>query len=486
MSDLKKQTVVAIKWSSITEILAKIILPVINMILARIMAPEAFGILATVTLVISFAEVFVESGFQKFLIQHNFQDQKQEQNYMSVAFWANLVFSCLIWLFVIIFCQPLASLAGNEGLGFPIAITGITIPLYGIIGIQNCKLKKSLEFKGLFYVRITSALVPLVITLPLALLGFDYWSLIIGNISGVIVQSVMLIFIGKFRPSCYFSFKDLLFMLNFGIWTLLDGIVTWATAWIDTLLISHYMTDYYLGLYKNSTGTITAAFTIVTSALTPVLFSSLSKLQTKQEKFNEMFINVQRMLCVFLIPLSVGIFFYRDLATLILFGEKWSEASDIIGIMSITTALRTIFVSFYSDLYRAKGKFYIPLIMQIIDMIILIPTCIISVKNGFWTLVYARAFVKLDLIIPDVIMAWAICKLSPRKTLKAILPTLFATASMICAILILQIISHTLLWTIISIAICIVLYFSVLFAFKKERKEIMKPVISKACKAFNR
>ena len=72
MSHTTKKMYTALKWSTATEFLAKIISPVINMCLARILAPEAFGVLATITMIISFAEIFVESGFQKFLIQYQF------------------------------------------------------------------------------------------------------------------------------------------------------------------------------------------------------------------------------------------------------------------------------------------------------------------------------------------------------------------------------------------------------------------------------
>ena len=164
----------ALKWSTITEFLAKIISPIVNMFLARILAPEAFGVLATVIMIISFAEIFVESGFQKFLIQHSFTEQETEDKYLSVAFWSNLVFSGVLWGLIIVFRDSLATLVGNPTLGIPIAITGVTIPLYGMIGILNSRLKKKLNFKSLFYVRIITALIPLVITLPLAIVGLGF------------------------------------------------------------------------------------------------------------------------------------------------------------------------------------------------------------------------------------------------------------------------------------------------------------------------
>ena len=72
MSDFNKQVVTATKWSAITEIAAKLVAPVSTMVLARLLTPDAFGILVTATMVISFVEIFTDAGFQKYLIQHNF------------------------------------------------------------------------------------------------------------------------------------------------------------------------------------------------------------------------------------------------------------------------------------------------------------------------------------------------------------------------------------------------------------------------------
>lgn len=470
VSDVKRKTGKALKWSVLTELLAKIIAPVINMILARILAPEAFGVLATVTMVLSFAEILVEAGFQKFLIQHDFDSSAQEMQYMSVAFWANLGLSLLIWFLLIIFQDKVAHLVGNDGLGFPIAVAGAAIPMYGIIGIQNSKLRKDLEFNRLFYVRMVSAVVPLLTTVPLALVGFDYWALIIGNIAGLLVRMILLAALGRFKPDLYFAISDLKQMFKVGIWTLMDGLAIWGTAWIDMLLISRYISGYYLGLYKNATATISAAFAIVTSALTPVLFSSLSKLQQQKEAFNDTFLKTQRLVAVILLPLGMGLYLYRDFATWILFGEAWAEASDIVGIMSITTALRVIFVSIYSEVFRAKGKFYLPFILQLVDLCILIPVCVMSVRNGFWSLVYARAFARLDLVIITVLGAWKMCGITLKNTWKTIFPAMIATVVMTGSALVLQRIGTQVIWSFVSIFICMAVYFMVLFLFKDSRK----------------
>lgn len=485
-NNIKSKMINATKWSFITEIVARIVTPIINMILARILAPEAFGVLTTIIMIISFAEVFVEAGFQKYLIQHQFLNESEERQYMSVAFWANLLFSLFIWIMLVIFNKELACLVGNEGLGHLISITGVTIPLFGIIGIQNCKIKKELEFQKLFYVRIISALVPLVITLPLALAGFDYWALIIGNIIGVIIRSVILVIIGKFIPKLYFNWHHLKRMLSYGMWTLLDGIALWGTNWLDAFLISRFMTGYYLGLYKNASNTVNSLFTIVTAAVIPVLFSSLSKLQNDSKMFNNMFLSAQKVMTIFLLPIGVGLFFYRELVTLILFGKTWIEAADIVGIISISTALRTIFISFYGDAYRAKGKFFIPLILQIVELTLLIPVCILAVKKGFWLLVYARAFLKLDIIIPEIIIIWKICGITIKDTFINLQAPIIGTIIMSLVILILKNFSASTTWEFISIVIAMFVYGGSLLIFEDIRRNVFIFVRKKYLKLKNR
>lgn len=485
MDNFEAKTQNAFKWSTITEIIARVLQPLTNMILARILLPEAFGVIATVMMIVAFAEVFVENGFQKFLIQYNFHDDKEEREYLSVAFWTNLAFSIFILIIIIIFRKELSWIVGNPELGTPLAVISTIVPIYGIVGIQNCRLRKSLNFKKLFYVRIAAALVPVVVTIPCALIGMDFWALIVGNVMGVIVRSVMLFIVDRFVPLLYFDKKKLIHMLKAGVWTLLDGLAVWATLWLDTLLISRNLSNYHLGIYKNSITTITEFVAIVTSAVTPVLFASLSRIQDDDKAFKNLFLSVQHTLTMFLLPMGVGLYFYRDLATQILFGDGWSEAANIVGIMSLTIVLRTIFVSFYSEAYRAKGKFQIPLYLQLVDIAILVPTCIIALKYGFWALVYARAFVRLDLIIPEIIIIWIVCKIKFTDTLKVVAHSFVATIVMAIVIYGLQSMSVSILWQFISIGISIIVYFCVYFAFSEERRLYAKS-INKIAKRIGR
>ena len=173
---------------------------------------------------------------------------------------------------------------------------------------------------------------------------------------------------------------------------------------------------------------------------------------------------------------------FRDFVTSILLGSQWQESANIIGVTALSIALRTIFVRIYSEVYRAKGKFYLPLILQIIDLFIMIPACLISIQQGFWSLVYTMAWIRLCLIPLEFIFSWRICKISAFDTLKEIYPSAIATTAMTIVGFLLWDVYPKIWWTICAVIVCIVVYFGILFLFKREREAFLKPIVEKILK----
>ena len=163
------------------------------MVLARLLTPEAFGVVTTITMIITFAEIFTDAGFQKYLVQHEFADEIDRDESTNVAFWSNFLMSLLIWGGIAVFCEPLATLVGNPGMGNVVVIACVAIPLASFSSIQMALYKRDLDFKTLFRVRIVGICIPLFVTIPCALLFRNYWALIIGILARDLANAVLLI-----------------------------------------------------------------------------------------------------------------------------------------------------------------------------------------------------------------------------------------------------------------------------------------------------
>lgn len=469
----------AAKWSILAEVIAKLIGPVTNMILARILVPEAFGVVATVNMIISFADMFTDSGFQKYLVQHEFNTEKEKIQNINVAFWTNLMISLILWFIIALFKDPIASSVGNPGLGHVIAISCMQLPITSFSSIQMALYRRSFDFKTLFWIRIITALIPLIITVPLAISGFSYWSLIIGSTIGLLVKSIILTIKSEWKPSMFYSIKILKEMASFSIWSLLEAISIWLTSWIDTIIIGSALNQYYLGLYKNSLNMVNSIMGIITTSITSVLFSSLSRLQNDDKKFNNMFFDAQKIISYFVLPLGAGIFLYRDFITQVLLGSQWNEASNIIGVWSLTSAIMICTSNLESEVYRSKGKPKLSLISQIIHLIFLVPTCLISLNHGFWSLVYSRAFIRLQSVIVGFIFMNYIIKIKPKYIIKNISRPVIYTSIMSIISIALNKVAEGILWDIICIIVCVATYFLLILVFDKD--EVIKII-----KKFNK
>ena len=152
--------------------------------------PYSIGILATIMMVISFAEMLADAGFQKFLVQYEFESEEAKQKSVSVAFISNIVLAIVIVELLFIVCRDeLASLVGNEGLGIPLAVMGAMLPLSAFSSIQMAMYRRNFNFKFLLSIRMITIITPLFVSIPMALAGFDYWSLIAGLFSGTTIYS---------------------------------------------------------------------------------------------------------------------------------------------------------------------------------------------------------------------------------------------------------------------------------------------------------
>ncbi|MBQ8630047.1 MAG: lipopolysaccharide biosynthesis protein [Oscillospiraceae bacterium] len=470
----------ATKWSSITEIIAKLISPITNMILARLLVPEAFGIVATITMVISFAEIFTDAGFQKYIIQHEFADDEALDNSTNVAFWTNLGVSTFICIIIFFFRHQIADLVGSPGLGNSISIASVLIIVAAFSSIQIARYRRALDFKTLFYVRIITSLIPLVVTVPLAFILRNYWALLIGTFTSQLCNAIALTVRSKWKPKFYYSFTLFKEMFAFTAWTLLESISIWFTTNIGVFIVGNYLNDYYLGIYKTSMSTVNAYMAIITSALTPVLFSALSRYQNDDENFRRTYYQFQRLTAVLVIPMGIGIFLYRDLVTQILLGSQWGEASGFIGLWGLTSAITIVFSHFSSEVYRSKGNPKISLILQVVHIAFLVPTLILSASYGFEILYIARSLVRVQIIVCALSIMHIMYGFKVQHILHNVLPMIISALIMGVAGYLIQQISSSMIWQFVSVFICIIIYFTVLLGlFPSVRHEVLGSVAGK-------
>jgi len=465
----------ATKWSSITEIVARLISPLVNMILARLLTPEAFGVVATITMVISFVEIFTDAGFQKYIIQHEFENEEELNNTTNVAFWTNLTFSVLICGVIWAFRHSIARMVGTPYLGNSISMASVLILIAAFSSIQMARFKRAFDFKALFYARMGMSLIPLVVTVPLAFVFKNYWAILIGNFASQLVGVIILSVKSSWKPSLYFNFSLLKEMFSFSSWTLLEAVSIWLTNYIGIFIVGNYLSEYYLGIYKTTMSTVNSYMAIITGAITPVLFSALSRYQNDNEKFEQTYYQMQRKVAILVFPMGIGLFLYQDVVTRVLLGSQWMEAAGFIGLWGLMSAFAIVFSHFSSEVFRSKGNPKISLLLQLIHLAFLVPSLLMSAKHGFTALYIVRSLVRVQIIATAMVLMKVLYKFEFARVVKNVCPMLISSIIMGIVGYCLQQINYSILWSFVSIFICVIVYFTVLLCFfPKTRDELFE------------
>ena len=485
MSDsLTKKTGKAVVWSFVTEIMAKLIVPIVNIVLARLLAPEAFGAVATINLVITFAEIFTDAGFQKYIVQHEFKSEDELDKGTNVAFWTNFGLSCLIVAVIAVFRHPIATFVGSPELGDAIAIASIVIILVSFSSIQNARFKRAMDFKSLFFVRIGAALIPLVVTVPLAFALRNFWALVIGTLAVNLFNAIALTIKSKWKPSLCYDINLFKQMFSFTAWSLLESLLVWITVNADIFIVGNALSDHYLGLYKTSMTTINSYMAIISSAIVPVLFSALSRYQNDDKLFKETYWKFFKLTSLLVIPMSAGVYVFRDFVTDILLGDQWVEASGFIGLWGLMSGVTIVFSNFASEVYRSKGNPKLSMLVQAIHIAFVIPAVMIAVNYDFSVLYTVRALARLQIVLVSIIVMAVVYKFNIINMFKSVAPAAVSTAVMSVAGVALLAVSNEIWWQIISVLICIVVYFAMLLLlFPKTRREVLSlPILKKILK----
>lgn len=475
---MDRKIVNAAKWSFLTEILAKLIVPITNIILAHILAPEAFGIMVSLMMVCSFAQMLSDTGFQKFIVQHEFADLKELHEAESVAFWANLGFQLFIWILICVGKDSLAEVLGLNGMGNSLAAMGAILPLYAFTSIQTGILQRDFNFKKLLKIRMINIIMPLLISVPLALAGMDYWALIFGFWGSQLGTAVFFFCFMPNEIKFYFDFYILKTMARYSSWSVVESISIWLTVWCDTFIVGTFLSSYYLGLYKMPAAVVNTVMGVISSSIVPVLFSALSREQNHFEKFKKIFFSFQKIIGMIVIPMGVGMFVYRQFIVNLIFGEQWSESAIVLGCWALSSAIMLPTANIISEVFRAKGLPIISFWCQILHLLILVPVVYIFAQKSFTSLIYARSIVRVELLIVELFFLYCITKINPIEVLNNIYRYILVAIVMGGFGYLTSSLSNSFLWIIMTIILSAVLYFSLLLLFKSDRILIINCISS--------
>lgn len=212
----KNRVISSLFWKFAERIGAQGVNLIVSIILARILAPEDYGIVALVTIFITISNVFIENGLPTALIQKKDADDLD----FSSVFYCNIVMSIVLYI-AIFFASPLiARFYNNEELVIILRVLAVSVLIAGLKSVQNAYVSRKMIFKKFFICTSVGAVASAILGILMAYKGYGVWALVAQQLTNTIVGTIMLWITVKWRPTAKFSFTRLKVLFKFG-WKML-------------------------------------------------------------------------------------------------------------------------------------------------------------------------------------------------------------------------------------------------------------------------
>ncbi len=325
-------------------------------IVARLLAPADFGLLALAMIVFNMVNYFTDMGMRPTVVQTKEDINKVAHFAFVIVMTASIAFTLLI----VLLAQPLATLLGGSGeLVTVIRWMSIYVTIDGLWIIPEALLRRDLRFKQLSLSQIPGELASTLIAIPLAMAGFGVWSLVIGHLAGKFLQ-VIIVWI-FYRPWIWlrpqkWDREIVRGMFQFGLPSMGSGLTKFFQNQIDTFIVGRQLGTTAVGLY-NKAFTLTTRLSdmLTTSIFGNVLFPSYARMQDDKPRMARAYLKSTNMVFLIIVPVSVGLAITAPLMVPVLLGAQWIPMIPVWQIFSLYGLTRPISTN-SAPVFSASGQ----------------------------------------------------------------------------------------------------------------------------------
>jgi len=305
-------------------------------ILARILGPSDFGLVAMATLVVGLIETWLAFGVDSALIQNANADRHD----FDTAWTIRLIQGVIIALLVV-GASPIARAYFKEPrLGPLLAVLALGIVISGMSNIGVVMYRKDLRFQTEFWILAISKLLSFAVSVAAAFWLRNYWALAIGIVGGYTIGCVVSYVAHPFRPR--FSLARWRKLWSFSQWVVVMNIVSYAETKADEVLVGGYTSAAQMGLYSVASDVGQMPSAELSAPLNRVLFPTFARLQAEPGRLAAAYTNALATVAMVTVPAGIGLAMVAPEAVRVLLGEKWTNAAPLLAVLALWGTVRSL------------------------------------------------------------------------------------------------------------------------------------------------
>jgi len=319
MAFTRRHIFLSLIWKYLEQCSLQVVQFVISIVLARLLMPDDFGVIALVSIFISIAGVFIGSGLPAALIQKKDADALD----FSSVFWLSICIAFFIYT-ALFFATPLiAAFYEKQILVSIIRIIGLFLFLNVFISMQGVVVAKKLWFKKMFYRTLIVSIPTGFFGIFLAYKGFGVWALVWQQIFNAILAFIFMQFVVKWKPTFAFSFSRVKSLFNFGWKLLMSTLINLIFGNLHKLIIGKYFSSAMLGFCDKGESFPKLIITNIDASIQAVMFPTFAEFQNDREKLKQMFRRSITFSSFVIFPIMALLAVVAEPTVRLILGEKW-------------------------------------------------------------------------------------------------------------------------------------------------------------------
>lgn len=414
------------------KMLDKVIGLVSTIVLARMLVPEDFGLVAMAMILIGALQLLISFGFDVSLIQN----PKAGRDQFDTAWTFTVIFSIACALALALLAIPAAHFYREPRLEVVVYILAFTFALQGCANIGPVIFRREMRFDQEFKFLISKRLTTVLVTIPLALYLHNYWALVIGQLAGTMLSVLVSYTISDYRPK--FSMAAKVELFHSSKWLIANNLFHFINNNAAQFCIGRISGSQTLGVYTIAAEISTMPTTELVAPINRAAFPGYAKAASDKDILRASFLKVIASIALFALPAGVGIAVVADLLVPAVLGWKWTSAIEVIQVLAVYGVIQALQTNI-GYIYLALGNMRLVTIIAGSQAALLIALLVPSVfKWGVLGAAWA-SLATIVLMIPVNQFLIARClDLSATQFLKKLFRPLIASLVMAAVLLALK------------------------------------------------
>lgn len=419
IENIGKSSRIGIYWNVTLKVIHQAYHFIVLIIVARILSPQDFGVMALAMALISYANNLTSFGLTSALIQK----QKVGQDLIDSVFTFNLSFSLLLMPISIYLSKPISTLLKSPDIEVVIPVLTLLFPLTTFYSIPMALLRRELNFRLHSIIDLFHNFVQSTTMLILAISGLGVWSLVYGQIAGFIISTIVIISTTKWRPKLRFSLHSLKGVKEYGALDLLRSHISYIENHAAYFIISRFLNPAVLGFFDRAASITDAPLKRIQIQLDAVFFASFSRLQNEPGRLSSALNKSITSTSIIAFPLLVGLAIVTPYFVNIFLGPVWSPMVPAMIILSFAGVLKMLY-SVFRNINISINAYRDQTIANSVSTLLYVVLCFLGVKWGIVGIAYATLASSVIAFFYNAYLTSKAVRVSLIAVMKNLIPAL--------------------------------------------------------------